>query len=134
MLENSDWTCIINPEIQQSTGTLFLTFKLLKRRYRSTEDNHKLRSLTYFNHPFEEGNEIKLIDDIDLPKSISIESLSTVFVAKENDNFTDPKNEGATDRPIRDRDKEKDNDKKTLVKKKPIDEFDDFDFTKAMNF
>ena len=95
-----------------------------------------MRSLTYFNHPFEEGNEIKLIDDVDLPKSISIESLSTVFVAKENDSdpqhFADPKNEGATDRPVRD--KEKDNDKKTLVKKKPIDEFDDFDFTKAMNF
>ena len=61
------------------TGELFMTFKLLKRRYRSTEENDHLRRLDYFNHPFEAGSEIRLIDDIDLPKPLSIESLATQF-------------------------------------------------------
>lgn len=101
-----------------------MTFKLLKRRYRSTEDNHKLRSLTYFNHPFEVGNEIKLIDDVDLPNSLSLESLATVFVAKD-----DGKQDTAVERPTKDKDE-----RKSLVKKKEIEEYEDFDFGKAMNF
>lgn len=56
-----------------------MTFKLLKRRYRSTEENEHLRRLDYFNHPFEVGSEIRLIDDVDFPKPISLESLATQF-------------------------------------------------------
>ena len=78
-LENSDWTCIINPEVKMDTGQLFMTFKLLKRRYRSTEENEKLRRLDYFNHPFEEGSEIRLVDDIDFATPVSLESLATQF-------------------------------------------------------
>lgn len=79
--ENSDFTCIINKEVKQDTGDLYMTFKLLKRRYRSSETDEKLRRLDYFNHPFEEGDDIRLIDDIYLPESLSIDSLSTKFVA-----------------------------------------------------
>ena len=61
-----------------------MTFKLLKRRYRSTETNDKLRRLEYFNQPFEAGSEIRLIDDIDLPKPLALESLSTQFSAVED--------------------------------------------------
>ena len=68
IIENSDFVCIINPEVKVDTGELFLTFKMLKRRYRSSEEDEKLRRLEYFNHPFEYGNEIKLIDDIDFDK------------------------------------------------------------------
>ena len=46
-LENSDWTCIINPETKMDTGELYMTFKLLKRRYRSTETDDHLRRLDY---------------------------------------------------------------------------------------
>ena len=123
-LENSDWCCIINPEVKQSTDELYLTFKLLKRRYRSTEENQKLRSLTYFNHPFEQGNEIRLIDDVELTQSLSLESLATVFVAKD-----DNKQDTAIERPTKDK-----NDKPSILKKKETEVFEDFDFNKAMNF
>ena len=78
-LENSDWTCIINPETKRDTGELYMTFKLLKRRYRSTETDDHLRRLDYYNHPFEPGSEIRLMDDINLAKPLSLESLATQF-------------------------------------------------------
>lgn len=86
ILENADWTCIINPETKTDTGDLYLTFKLLKRRYRSTEPDEKLRRLDYFNHPFEVGSEIRLIDDYYLPKSVSLTSIATPFEPVENSN------------------------------------------------
>lgn len=84
IIENSDFCCIINPEVKSDTQELFLTFKLLKRRYRSSEENEKLRRLEYFNQPFEPNNEIRLLDDIDLPAPLALESLSTQFEAVEN--------------------------------------------------
>lgn len=58
-----------------------MTFKLLKRRYRSIEESAKLRRLEYFNQPFAENSEIKLLDDIYLQKPLALESLATQFVA-----------------------------------------------------
>lgn len=84
IIENSDWVCVINKEVKMGTDELFLTFKMLKRRYRSSEDDEKLRRLDYFNHPYEPGNEIKLIDDIDAPKSLSCVSLASQFAAIED--------------------------------------------------
>ena len=81
--ENSDMTIIINPETKADTGEQYLTFKMLKRRYRSHETDEKLKKLEYFNHPFEPGNGIRLIDDIYLNKSLSLTSLSSQFVATE---------------------------------------------------
>ena len=83
-IENSDWVCVINKEVKMGTDELFLTFKMLKRRYRSSEDDEKLRRLDYFNHPYEPGNEIKLIDDSDAPKSLSCVSLASQFAAIED--------------------------------------------------
>ena len=83
IIENSDVVIIINQEIKADTGDVYLTFKLLKRRYRSSEDDEKLKRLEYFNHPYEKGNTIKLIDDVDLPESVSLYSLSTQFVSLE---------------------------------------------------
>lgn len=84
IIENSDVVIIINQEVKADTGDIYLTFKLLKRRYRSSEDDEKLKRLDYFNHPYEAGNTIRLIDDIDLPKSVSLYSLSTQFVAMDD--------------------------------------------------
>lgn len=84
IIENSDVVIIINQEVKLDTEEVFLTFKLLKRRYRSSETNEKLKKLDYFNHPYEKGNTIKLIDDIDLAKSLSLLSLSSQFVALED--------------------------------------------------
>ena len=72
-------TIIINPEVKSDTGELFMTFKLLKRRYRSTESDDHLRRLDYFNQPFAPGSEIRLMDDIELDKPLALESLATQF-------------------------------------------------------
>ena len=79
IIENSDCVIIVNPETKVDSGQLFMIFKLLKRRYRSIESTDKLRRLDYFAHPFEEGSEIKLVDDVNLATSVSLESLSTQF-------------------------------------------------------
>lgn len=100
IIENSDWVCILNQEIKADTGELYMTFKLIKRRYRSSEDSEKLRSLEYFNHPYEVENHIALIDDINLPKSLSLYSLSTQFLPVESNTGKRGK-KNATDRPVK---------------------------------
>lgn len=48
-----------------------MTVKRIKIRYKDPNDEY------YFNHPFEEGNRIKLMEDADLPNSLSEASLAT---------------------------------------------------------
>ena len=112
------------------TGERYMTFKLLKRRYRSVEENEKLRTLDYFNHPFEPGNDIKLLDDLYEPESRSLESLANSFgpddKSFENNKVTDDR--GSTNATERE-DKSK---KSKLVTEG--DTFDAFDFEKAINY
>lgn len=87
---------------------------MLKRRYRSSDDNEKMRRLDYFNHPYEPGNEIRLIDDVDMPDSISLYSLASSFASLE----------------------ETKRGKKNAVERKSNkndDEFDPFDIDKVFN-
>lgn len=81
IIENSDMVIIINQEVKHDTEELYMTFKLLKRRYRSAETSEKLRRLEYFNHPYDPNNNLKLIDDVNLDKCLSLTSLSTQFDA-----------------------------------------------------
>lgn len=76
LLENADWVCVLNQEVKKSTDELFMTFKLLKRRYRSADDDANMRRLTYFNQPYEPGNEIRLIDDVGMAKPLFVQSLA----------------------------------------------------------
>lgn len=70
VMENADFTLILNIE-RRSDGKLFLTFKRVKTRYRPQSN------LDYFNQPFEEGNDFKLVDDILLDKPLGVISLCT---------------------------------------------------------
>jgi len=72
-MENADWSCIINVEKKRGTDQYYLTFKRVKIRYRDSHD------LGYFNHPFEIGNRMRLLDDIHLETSLSEESLASDF-------------------------------------------------------
>lgn len=85
-IENSDWVCIINPQTKRGTDELYMVFKLLKRRYRSTDTDEKLRRLEYFNQPFEEDSEIRLVDDYYMDEPVALTSLSTEFDPAENNN------------------------------------------------
>lgn len=129
IIENSDVVIIINPEVKSDTNELFLTFKLLKRRYRSSEEDEKLRRLEYFNHPFHPENGIKLIDDIEFAKPLSLESLSTKFEAVDD-------KRGKTNAIERESKEEPSNDQKDKKKKKQSfdEEFEPFDIDKAANF
>lgn len=81
LLENSDWVAVINKEKKIDTGDIYLTFKLLKRRYASHETNLSLRELEYFNHPYAPGSTIRLVKDIHEDEPVSLTSLSTQFTA-----------------------------------------------------
>ena len=92
IVENSDWLCVVNPEVKQDTGDLYLTLKLLKRRYRSKENEDKMRRLDYFNQPFIPGSEIRLIEDADEVKSVALTSLANSFEGFEDSTKRGPKN------------------------------------------
>ena len=62
-----------------------MTFKLSKRRYRSAEEDENLRRLEYFNHPYEPGNDVKLMDDINLDKPLSVALLGSDLSVREQD-------------------------------------------------
>ena len=72
-MENADWACIINVEKKKSTGQYYLTFKRVKIRYRHSTD------MGYFNHPFDNNNRMRLLDDIGLDHSLSEDSLASDF-------------------------------------------------------
>lgn len=119
IIENSDVVIIINQETKIDTGENYMTFKLLKRRYRSSETSEKLRKLEYFNHPYDPDNGIRLIDDLEAPKSISLTSLATQFAGAEDASKRGKKH--AVDREIKE-------DKKTKEKSGYNVEFEPFDF------
>lgn len=75
--ENSDFVCILNQERKKDTGELYMTFKMVKRRYKSVEEDDKYKKREYFNHPYNPENEIQLIDDVDLDETLSVFSLSS---------------------------------------------------------
>lgn len=77
IIEDSDWVCLINPEIQISTGSKFLTFKRLKIRGKSETAEGTNNPIDYFNHPFEIDNGIRLQTDVDKEKTVSLISLAT---------------------------------------------------------
>lgn len=83
--ENCDWICILNKEIDTNDKE-YMAFKLLKRRYKSLECNVTNHSISYFAHPFDDNNNIRLVEDIRDKRSLSVASLggNTVDVAVTN--------------------------------------------------
>ena len=77
IIEDSDWVCLINPEIQISTGQKFLTFKRLKIRGKSEVTESGGNPIDYFNHPFDIEHGIKLQTDVDKDHTVSLISLAT---------------------------------------------------------
>ena len=61
-----------------------MTFKLLKRRYRSSDENERMRKLEYFNQPYEPGNEIKLMDDVELERPLMMLGMSNQMSSLED--------------------------------------------------
>jgi hypothetical protein len=77
ILENADWAAILNVEIDRTDNKRYLTIKEIKKRYKSQTD------ITYFNHPFEPGSTIMLVEDINRDESVSKISLTSDFTSAE---------------------------------------------------
>ncbi len=75
IIEDSDWVCLINLEMQRSTNQLYLTFKRLKIRGKSSLP--AMAAVDYFNHPFENAKNIRLQTDVDKDSTVSIISLAS---------------------------------------------------------
>lgn len=69
MIENADWVGIINREYKQATDTWYLSIKQIKTRAKNP-------TLTYFAHPFEKDNGMKLVDDFDEKEPVSLKNIS----------------------------------------------------------
>lgn len=121
IIENSDVVIILNQEVKIDTDEVYMTFKLLKRRYRSSETSEKLRKLEYFNHPYDPNNFIKLLDDVNEPKSLSLTSLATQFMGVEDVSKRGKKN-------VTDRDEKEKQNKKGVIKSGFGMDFEPFDF------
>ena len=84
IIENADFVCILNQEIKRDTDQLYMTFKMMKRRYRSTENSEKKRRMDYFNQPYVAGNDIRLMDDVELDRSLALISLASDMASYED--------------------------------------------------
>jgi hypothetical protein len=100
---------------------------MLKRRYRGIDGNNTSKTLEYFNHPFEVGNNIRLVDDFDLPESLSLDSLSSSFIPASANSTEGRGRENATERPV----KEKKNQFSLDISD---DDYSPFDMDKAINY
>lgn len=69
MIENTDYAIIVNREKSEAQNKHYLTFKTIASRSNTSD-------VSYFVHPFEEGNPMKLIEDVRLAKSHSFTSIS----------------------------------------------------------
>lgn len=79
LIQESDWVCFINIEMQQSTGRWFLTFKRMKIRGKKDP-----LAVDYFNHPFVNNNGIRLEPDVNKPEPLSVVSLASDLVSIED--------------------------------------------------
>lgn len=85
LIQESDWVCFINLEMQKSTGKWFLSFKRLKIRGKKDP-----MAVEYFNHPFVNNNGIRLEPDVDKPEPVSQISIASDLV-----NIDDSKMDGS---------------------------------------
>ena len=76
LIQESDFVCFINLEMQKSTGKWFLSFKRTKIRGKKDP-----LAVDYFNHPFVNNNGIRLEPDVNKPNPVSIISLASDLVS-----------------------------------------------------
>lgn len=76
LIQESDFVCFVNLEMQRSTGKWFLSFKRTKIRGKKDP-----MAVDYFNHPFVNNNGIRLEPDVDKPESLSVISLVSDLVS-----------------------------------------------------
>lgn len=76
MVETADWACVLNIEYKPGTDDKYITVNVVKRRRIENSDS-EFAKYTYLAHPFSKSNGLRLIDDINLEKILSLKSLSS---------------------------------------------------------
>lgn len=76
LIENSDWVGIIMSTTLFSNGKNYLSIKNPKCRMK------RKTNITSISHPYVEGSTIRLIDDVNMEESLSVESLSNIVQTK----------------------------------------------------
>lgn len=76
LIQESDFVCFVNLEMQKSTGKWFVSFKRTKLRGKPDPT-----AVDYFNHPFVNNNGIRLEPDVNQPEPVSVISLASDLVS-----------------------------------------------------
>lgn len=76
LIQESDFVCFVNLEMQKSTGKWFVSFKRTKIRGKKDP-----MAVDYFNHPFVNNNGIRLEPDVNQPEPVSVISLASDLVS-----------------------------------------------------
>lgn len=76
VVEGSDNVMILNIEYKPGTNERFLCVQVVKRRRVDASEN-EMAQYTYLAHPFSKNNPIKLIDDYNSGKILSLKSLAS---------------------------------------------------------
>ena len=74
IIETSDWAAVLNIEFKPGTGDKYIVINVVKRR-RIDASESDFEKYTYLAHPFAKGNGLRLIDDLNLNKVLSLRSL-----------------------------------------------------------
>lgn len=74
VIEVADWACVLNIEYKPGTDDKYLVFNVVKRR-RIDSTAGEVAKYTYLAHPFAKNNGLRLLDDINLDKVLSLQSL-----------------------------------------------------------
>ena len=86
MLEVGDVVAVLNTEFRPGTDEKYMTVHIVKRR-RIDKSESEFEKYTYLAHPFARNNGMRLIDDINLDKVLSLQSLvSDISVDSEKTN------------------------------------------------
>lgn len=76
VLEVADWLALIDTEYKPGTDDKYVTLNVLKRRRIDAAEN-EFAKFTYLAHPFAKNNGLRLIDDQNLDKVLSLQSLGS---------------------------------------------------------
>ncbi len=76
IIEVSDWVALCGTEYKSGTDEKYFTINVVKRR-RIDASEAEFAKYTYLAHPFSRTNSFRLLNDINLDKVLSLQSLSS---------------------------------------------------------
>lgn len=111
VMENVDVAININLQRHPDTKQLYLSFSLLKIRYKPMTD------MDFFSHPFEAGDGMRLVDDIGMESSVSIKTMQPTMENVNLDSYRESKRNATTRRVVEETTEEKNDIFSALFKK-----------------